>query len=498
MAPTRKPRSPVFTWARNIMVALVALTFVVLWGGRPNGGSGGRAVAEVDGVIVERDAFEFFRRTNEDRQRQSLPENFDPVRFRELIDRITLDQLIQRQVLASEAERLGLRVSRGEIVEEIRSDPGFQVGGRFDPDVYETFIDRSAFDNETSYLAQLRQDLLIRKLGRLLQSPIRISEQQARERLIREQTTVRLRYAAARLGDFEGTGEVDDAQIDALLLAEPERLQSSYESRYDEFNQPERVRARHILFRGEDAEERAARALERIRAGEDFVALAGELSEDAATADRGGDLGTFPRGRMLPEIDEAVFTAEARSTVGPVRTERGLHLIRVEERLPALARPLAEVQRDLARELLAVEGATEAARRAADDMSQRLAAGVSFAQAARETGLAVEETTPFRIESPVVPGIGRVPGLAQAAFALREDAPASPRVFATPEAFYLIALAERRQPDPASLADELPAALVSQQTAARNAAFERLYRQLRLALQSEGKVVLYDLYPGQS
>jgi len=350
-------------WIRNTMVGLVALTFVVLFG-LPTGGSSQRAVAEIDGVIVERDAFEFFRRANADRRRRGLPENFDPQRFRELIDNLTRDQLIQRYVLAAEAEALGLTATRSELLADIRNDPGFQRNGSFDPDIYDTFISRSEFDNESSYLDQLRHDILIRKLGRLLQSPIRISDASARDRLTRDQTTVRLRYAAARAGDFPAA-EVSDADVQALVQGSPERLQSAYESRYDEFNQPERVRARHMLFRGEDATEKAEAARARLDAGEDFVALAVELSEDAATAERGGDLGSFPRGRMLPQLEEAAFSAPPRSVAGPVQTPRGLHLIRVEEKLPAVDRPLAEVQEQLARDLLAEQGGAGLARQAA-------------------------------------------------------------------------------------------------------------------------------------
>ncbi len=492
MATRKKPRSALFTWTRNIMVGIVALTFVVLFG-LPTSGGSTRAVAEVDGTIVERDAFEFFRRTNEERQRQAVPENFDPQRFRQLIDSLTLDQLIQRYVLAAEAEALGLRVSRAEIVDEIRADPGFQAGGRFDPDVYEAFIARSSFDNETSYLVQLRHDLLIRKLGRLLQSPIRISERTALDRLVRANTTVRLRYAAARVADFEG--QPDAAQIEALVANSPERLQSAYESRYDQFNQPEKVRARHILFRGEDAEARALAAKARILAGEDFVLLAGELSDDAATRDRGGDLGTFPRGRMLAQLDAAAFAAEPRSTVGPVRTQRGVHLVRVEEKLAAVSRPLALVQTELAREVLADEASLEAARKAADAMADRLRAGTDFAAAASEAGLALEETTPFRADSVEVPDIGRVPGLLQAAFVLVPDQPVSTRVFASPQGFYLISLAERREPDRQTLQQGLSATLTPLRQQARNTAFERYYRSLRQDLQAQGKIVLYDLYP---
>ena len=483
-------------WIRNTMVGLVALTFVVLFG-LPTGGSSQRAIAEVDGVIVERDAFEFFRRVLADRQRQALPEDFDAQRFREMVDSLTRDRLIQRYVLAGAAESLGLTASRAELLADIRSDPGFQRNGSFDPDIYDSFVSRSEFDNEGSYLGQLRHDVLIRKLGRLLQSPIRISDAAARDRLTRDQTTVRLRYAAARAGDFP-TAQVSDADVQAMLQGSPERLQSAYESRYDEFNQPERVRARHMLFRGEDAAEKADAARARLAGGEDFVALAVEISEDAATSERGGDLGSFPRGRMLPELDEAAFSAPPRTVTGPVKSQRGLHLIRVEEKLPAVARPLAEVQEALARDLLAEEGGAGLARQSASAMAERLRAGSAFDEAAAGAGLKVEETTPFRVDSPVVPGMGRVPGLRQAAFALRPDDPVSKRVFASGDAFYLVALAERREPDLDTLRDEVPIARDRLQREARNLALDRFYRGLRQRLQAEGKLLLYPLYPDGS
>lgn len=99
-----------------------------------------------------------------------------------------------------------------------------------------------------------------------------------------------------------------------------------------------RVRARHILFlvpEGEDesaARSKADAALARVRAGEDFASLAVELSE-GPSAPRGGALGVFGRGEMVPAFERAAFAAEPGSVVGPVRTPFGWHLIYVEERV---------------------------------------------------------------------------------------------------------------------------------------------------------------------
>ena len=89
-----------------------------------------------------------------------------------------------------------------------------------------------------------------------------------------------------------------------------ERVEQAYRGRIDEYNRPEEIRVRHILLAGEDTEARAEKALQRAGAGEDFAALARELSEDAATKEEGGDLGFFPRGRMLPPFEDAAFALQ--------------------------------------------------------------------------------------------------------------------------------------------------------------------------------------------
>ena len=91
----------------------------------------------------------------------------------------------------------------------------------------------------------------------------------------------------------------------------------------------EQVRARHILV----ADEAAAQAVvERLAAGEDFAALATELSTDNSTKEAGGDLGFFPRGIMVPEFEAMAFSLSVGETGPPVQTQFGYHLIRVEER----------------------------------------------------------------------------------------------------------------------------------------------------------------------
>ena len=98
------------------------------------------------------------------------------------------------------------------------------------------------------------------------------------------------------------------------------------------------VRASHILFlvkKGEDdsaAKQKALAALARLQKGEDFAALATALSE-GPSASKGGDLGVFKRGDMVPEFEQAAFETLPGKVTGPVRTPFGWHVIKVNERV---------------------------------------------------------------------------------------------------------------------------------------------------------------------
>lgn len=135
-----------------------------------------------------------------------------------------------------------------------------------------------------------------------------------------------------------------------------EQAKSFYDSNIKEFEQPETVKASHILFMvdadaKEDVvkqkEEAANKAAERAAAGEDFTKLAKELSEEPGAAESGGDLGFFPKDRMVPEFAEVAFSQKVGDISKPVKTQFGWHIIKVTDRKAAGTVPFDQVKEQI-------------------------------------------------------------------------------------------------------------------------------------------------------
>jgi peptidyl-prolyl cis-trans isomerase C len=134
-----------------------------------------------------------------------------------------------------------------------------------------------------------------------------------------------------------------------------------YQSHPAVFDAGERVKASHILVRvpqgapaarKEELRKKAEGLLSRVRAHEDFAAVARESSEDPGSAPRGGELGVFGRGQMVPPFEQAAFALKPGEVSGVVETPFGFHVIKVTERIPARKLSFDEVKDRLKQEMV--------------------------------------------------------------------------------------------------------------------------------------------------
>jgi parvulin-like peptidyl-prolyl isomerase len=185
---------------------------------------------------------------------------------------------------------------------------------------------RAQFPSEEDFSKQLSQ------LG---QSPAQLTE--TIKKILQQQHWLE--------GQIAGKADVTD-----------EEAKKFYEANIAEFQQPDTVKASHILFLvGKDDSpevvnkklEAAKTAEERAKKGEDFAKLAKELSEEPGAKESGGDLGFFPKDRMVPEFAEVAFSQKVGDISDPVRTQFGWHIIKVTDKKAAGTLPYDEVKAQL-------------------------------------------------------------------------------------------------------------------------------------------------------
>jgi len=129
--------------------------------------------------------------------------------------------------------------------------------------------------------------------------------------------------------------------------------QTSYKANSKKHEQPEQVRASHILIRTAepDAKAKAEAILKELRNGADFSKLAKDKSQDPGSAVKGGDLGFFGRGRMIKPFEDTAFgMAKAGDISEVIESPFGFHIIRLDEKKPAGLQPFAEVKDGLLRQ----------------------------------------------------------------------------------------------------------------------------------------------------
>ena len=214
--------------------------------------------------------------------------------------------IVKRILLRQAADKEGMKVSEAEKTAKIESVKGnFPSEEEFNAQLGISGLTYEAFEKEIEYTVKVEK--LIEKLSANI-----------------EKTTI------------------EDAKI-------------FYDSNTDQFENPERVKASHILIKTEadDSEEikaekrkRIEDLLVRVKGGQEFADIASENS-DCPSSKNGGDLGYFGRGQMVKAFEDAAFALEKGEISGIVETRFGYHIVKLTEKEPSNTTPFDEISNDI-------------------------------------------------------------------------------------------------------------------------------------------------------
>lgn len=258
-------------------------------------------VAKVDGTSVSKTEFEKVY----DQQRKQYASRFgidfasaQGAQVEADMKKGIVDSLIERQIIRNEVAKRGLKVEDAKLDEKLAEiKKGF-------PD--EAAFEKALVDNGMK-LADLREQ-------------------------IRDGLMVEALVADVTKGEAVKPGEA----------------KAYYDKNQAMYQKPEEASARHILVKDEKL---AKDLLAKLKGGADFAALAKEHSEDPGSKETGGDLGSFGRGRMVPEFEKAAFGLAKGQLSGLVKTQFGYHILQGGGRTAPRTQPFSEVEKEIAERL---------------------------------------------------------------------------------------------------------------------------------------------------
>jgi peptidyl-prolyl cis-trans isomerase D len=490
----------VFLW---LVIATFILFYVPAFQGASGAGTPGELLARVGGLPITVGDYQSAYRRQARFYEQIYQGRLDAATRRRMgLERQAFDSLVEERLVELEAERVGLSVSDDVLARAIATDPRFQRDGRYvgSADI-KRYLQAQGI-TEAEFEKGERLNLLRQRLEGLVTASVTVSDAQVEKEFRRRTEQVKAEYVLADAARYRPQTTVSDDDVKArfekeresyrvpekrvlsYVLLDPETLrprvavtdpeiEAYYREHPEEFKQEAEVCASHVLVKVKatpdakdghpeaEAKAMAEKVLAQARGGADFAELAKKSSEDAGSAPSGGDLGCFPRGRMVPEFDQAVFSLEPGGLSDLVKTSFGYHVIRLGSVKEEGTLPLVGVKERI-RQIVTMEKVENLAAQKAEALAKLLGKGRKLEDAAKEEGLTLQKTAAFSRGEPPPPLTS--PAIASRAFEMKMG-DVEKEGFALPRGAAFIALAEiqpSKLPELKEVQDKVRADLVEE------------------------------------
>ena len=416
-------------------------------------------VARVDGQKVTRAEWDAAHRRQVEQMRAQMPgldvKVFDTPEAR----RETLDQIVRERTLFAAMARAHLSVSDDRLVRELQSIPQLAAlkrpDGSFDVAAYKVMVESQGRTTE-SFEAALRQDIALRQVLAGIEGsavPAGAPGRAALEALLQQREIQVLRFDAkdqragvaptdaemaayhkAHESDFRASEQatIEYVVLDAEALkpqvaVTEEDLRKYYEQNIARYTTAEERRASHILVQApkeassaerQKAKAKAERLLADLRKNPaSFAEVAKKNSDDAGSAERGGDLDFFARGAMVKSFEDAAYAMQVGEISNVVETDFGYHIIRLDSVRGGEKKPFEQVRAEIESEVRKQLAAERFAKDAEQFTNLVNAQGDSLEPVAQKFGLKKQLATVQRTPAPGATGPLASPKLLDAVFA---------------------------------------------------------------------------------
>ena len=353
-------------WFRKSVIFLFAVPLMFL-GGSFIGAVAERAVGKVGSLEIPRNEFlNRYQQSAEGYRRQYNLEEIPP-ELGEQIARQVQSQLLSEYLLRAAAREKGIEAPDSAVADAIREMPDFQDDGEFSIALYSDYV-RDSFNFEREIRRSLDGEPLLVPAKSL--TPAQIRDRLAkfrRQRRVVSEAVVTVTAAAqpseeniqnfyrARRADYEIREEADFeyvvfdlGDVAATFSVTEEEIGEAYEAYLDEGEELQGRRASHIYIL--DDADKAESVADRAKGDPDgFAELARAESDDAGSAELGGDLGFIARGDFPVAMEEAIFAMEPGEVRGPVEVDGGFSIIKLDEVSALPPQPLSAVREEMVR-----------------------------------------------------------------------------------------------------------------------------------------------------
>jgi len=365
-----------FAW---VIVILLIVPFA-LWGIQEYLGGGSAVnVAKINDVSISRNDLNI-KVDSSLRGKKNRPEGAALASYR----RRVLNEMIQEEVLYQAAVSRGFRIHEAVVFSTIQSNPVFQKNGKFDPELYKDLLKYNGLAPQT-YQASLARDMIIQQfIGSIVDTGYVTSTEM--DKLIElQRRKLDLVVMQVPFKNYQDKVTVTDAQIrsyyekhkqnfmtparvkvDYLMLSVDQvaaglkfteaQLKEYFESHRDNFLRPEQRKLAHIMIEIaadakpatiEKARKQAEDIYQQLQKGADFAKMAQKYSQDAGSANQGGDIGILEPGTMDKVFEQAAVALKKGQYSKPVRTAFGYQIVKLLDIKPGESKSFTEARADV-------------------------------------------------------------------------------------------------------------------------------------------------------